>query len=137
MRKQLMTFGRVVALAAPGLANAQSNACEKAKHDKKVEGTVVGGVLGAVAGTLLAPKHDKQLGAAAGGAAGAVVGNQMMRDKTPCPAGTVRKVYDDKYYDVQKQKFRKAKYEKRCHWEERTVKDEKGQSVVEQLQVCK
>ena len=137
MRKSLLTLGLVMAMATPGLAFAQTNACESAKHDKKVEGTVVGGVLGAVAGGLLAPKHDKLLGAAAGGAVGAVAGNQLSRDKTPCPDGSRRRVYDDRYYDAHKGRYIKPKYEKRCHWEERSYKDDRGRMVSEDWQVCK
>jgi uncharacterized membrane protein len=67
------------ALAGP------SNACERAKHDRKVTGTVLGAVGGAVAGNLIAGHGNKTLGTVVGAGGGAVVGNQLARDNHPCP----------------------------------------------------
>jgi uncharacterized protein YcfJ len=132
MHKTLLSLGLALAILAPSLivsapAMADVSRCERAKHDRKVEGTVVGGALGAVAGTLIAPKHNKLLGAALGGAAGAAVGNNMARSKERCPDGYARRHYDERYYDVKHSRYRHGDDERRCRWEDR-----KG----DQWQVC-
>lgn len=127
MRKVILTISLMATIAMPSLALAASNRCEQAKHDKKVEGTVVGGALGAIGGALIAPKHDKLLGAAVGGVAGAAVGNNMSRSKERCPDGYVRRHYDERYYDTRRNAYKRSEYSDRCHWEDRNG---------EQYQVC-
>lgn len=138
MRKMLLAAGALATLAtatAPTFATAYTSRCEARAHDKKVTGTIVGGVLGALAGNALGHGGGRTGGAIIGGVAGAALGNNLSR--THCPDGYAQRVYDERYYDVRHERYRRADYEGRCSWREDRYRDERGNWVTRQVQYCR
>jgi len=114
----------VAAAAAPSLASAQwVSRCERASHHDKVAGTVVGGVLGALAGNAISHGGG---GAVIGGLAGAAIGNNVSR--VHCRDGYAQRVYDNRYYDVNHDRYRPGWGPDRCSWQ-----DDHGR----QVQMCR
>lgn len=138
MRKLFLTAATLATLAtvtAPTLASAYTTRCEARAHDKKVTGTVIGGVLGALAGNALGHGGGRTGGTIIGGVAGAALGNNLSR--THCDDGQVERAYDDRYYDVRRNHYRRGYSEQRCNWQESTYRDDRGRLVTRQVQVCR
>lgn len=134
MRKLLLAAGALATLSAAALpvaSHAYTTRCEAQAHNDKVTGTVVGGVLGALAGNAISKGGG---GAVVGGLAGAAIGNNVARKH--CGNGYVERAYDDRYYDVRHNRYRRGYDEHHCSWREETYREGRGREVTRQVQVC-
>ena len=133
MRKFILAVGAVATIASamsvPTLASAYTSRCESQAHNKKVTGTIVGGVLGALAGNAIGHGGGRTGGTIIGGVAGAALGNNLAR--THCPDGYQQRVYNERYYDVRHDRYRRGYNEQRCTWRE-----ENGPYGPRSVQIC-
>jgi hypothetical protein len=134
MRKLILALGAIATVASaasvPTFASAYTSRCEARAHDKKVTGTIVGGVLGALAGNALGHGGGRTGGTIIGGVAGAALGNNLSR--THCPDGYYQRVYDERYYDVRRDRYRRGWNDQRCYWQE-----ENGPYGPRSVQICR
>lgn len=134
MRKLILAAGALATLstaALPVASQAYTSRCEAQSHSNKVTGTIVGGVLGALAGNAVSRGGG---GAVVGGLAGAAIGNNVARKH--CRDGYVERAYDERYYDMRRNRYRRGYNENRCSWREETYRDNYGRDVTRQVQVC-
>jgi len=134
MRKLILAMGAVAtiatAMSVPTVSSAYTSRCEARAHDKKVTGTIVGGVLGALAGNAIGHGGGRTGGTIIGGVAGAALGNNLSR--THCPDGYAQRVYDERYYDVRHDRYRRGWNDQRCVWRE-----ENGPYGPRSVQICR
>jgi len=136
MKKLVLAVAALAAaaspLAVPSFASAYTSRCEAYAHHEKVGGTIAGGVLGALAGGAIGHSGASAL---IGGVAGAAIGNNLSR--VHCDRGQIQRVYDERYYDPAANRYRPGYGPGRCRWRRENYRDERGQTAIREIQVCR